>query len=150
LGFADLLRVAEKLITVLQGFIPGTLELNTGGFAFNDQQRATLVVFDQNVSTASTGTSTQLPLWFQLNVLGLIALFQQAMHTFENYKIFIGFEVAGLALVNDQSSGLGVTDFFLGEIHFQDGIPKCLAVNRSTLVETERIEQVSQIVLSQH
>ena len=76
LRFANLLGVAEKLVTVLQRFVPGTVELSACGFAFNDQQGTACVVLDQHVCSPTASTPAQLPLWLQFNVLWLVAFFQ--------------------------------------------------------------------------
>jgi hypothetical protein len=90
LGFADLLGVTEWLVAVLQGFAPGAFELVSGRFAFNDQERFSCVVADQNVGSATAGAMAQLPGGFEFDVLWLVAFFEQAMDAFENDEILVG------------------------------------------------------------
>jgi hypothetical protein len=89
LGFADLLSVAEKLITVLQSFIPGLFELGPGGLAFDDEQRLTEIIFDENIGPTTAGTTTELPFWFQFDVVWLVSFRQQTMDALKDDKIFI-------------------------------------------------------------
>ena len=56
LSFADLLGITDKLVAILQGFVPGLFELGSGSLAFDDKQRLAKIVLNQNIGPATTGT----------------------------------------------------------------------------------------------
>jgi hypothetical protein len=116
LGFADLLGVAEKLVAVLQGFVPGLFELGSGRLALDNQQRLAEVVLDQNIGPTTAGTTPQFPLWLKFDVFRLVALSQQTVDALEHDKVFIRRKIAGLTFVDYQTVGLGIMDRLFGDI----------------------------------
>ena len=138
------------MVTILLSLVPRTLELASRRFAFDDQQWAAIVVLDQNVCTTAACATSQLPLGLQFDVLRFVALLQQTVDAFEHNKIFVGFEVAGLALIDDQARGFGISDLLCLEVHFQNRSADRLTVNHPLFLETEGVQQIGQIILSEH
>jgi hypothetical protein len=63
-----------------------------------------------------------LPARFEFDVLWLITLFQQAKHTFKDYKVFVGLEITCLPLVDFQLLIFGIYQFLLVKVYPQVGI----------------------------
>jgi hypothetical protein len=70
-----LLYIAEQLVAVLQRFIPRAVKFAARSFALDEEQRAGVIVANENVGATAAGTVTDLPFGLQLNVLRQVAFF---------------------------------------------------------------------------
>lgn len=148
--FRDLLRVAEKLVAVAQGGIPGAFVFTARGLAFDEQQGLALIVADENVGPAAAGAVTDFPLRLQFDVLWFVALRQQTVHTFQHNEVFCLREITGLPFVDDEAGCFGILNFFFGDVDGQQCAIESLAVNRVALDESQVDQDVGQIVLGNH
>lgn len=102
-----MLGIAEKLISILQSFLPGPIEFIPCCFAFYDKQWFAQIILDQNIGPAATCAMPQFPFKLQFDMFRLIAFFQEPVDALKDNKVFICRKIAGLPFVDNKPSFSG-------------------------------------------
>ena len=114
-----LLDVRKELRPVVFGTLPSLFKFIARSLALDDKEGFARLVGYHNIRTPTARTMPQLPFGFELDMLGVVALAKEAMHTLQDYKIFIGSKVARLPLMHDHTRFGRVYNLPLQRIHAQ-------------------------------